>query len=303
MIDDYTYYLFDKNSKEGIEFIDLIYIFCYDNHLISKSNKYIVIAHSVMEITQALKNVTKYKLKFDNKKYRTWCNYKEQALHTTSNKNIIHVKIPGYINDENDKINLKEYKKVIKCIDNSWGLNMYKNNNERKNALEDADVYLLSGTYLMGGSCSDFKGLGIKLSVAFFTDEKLADLVQKDINHISAGLSYKDITEFKKHILNSHEILNLYKKNYTKITQDINNIKTVVKEYNNSNEDNKNIKVVLKVEPSRKYAYITSKHKKNIKKFSIHYNGLDPKYELNKSKTNMIWNPNVLENGMFIQFD
>lgn len=64
-----AYYLFDtKNSKEDAEFLRMVYNFCRDNSMIPESNKYGVVGHSVMEIEQALQNVTNYQLKYNNKK-------------------------------------------------------------------------------------------------------------------------------------------------------------------------------------------------------------------------------------------
>ena len=76
---DTAYYNFDSNNnKEDAEFLMVVYKFCRDNYIIPASNKYGVVGHSVMTITQAVQNVTKYQLKYNNKKYRHWCTYKEE---------------------------------------------------------------------------------------------------------------------------------------------------------------------------------------------------------------------------------
>lgn len=290
---DFAYYLFDaKNSKEDAEFLRMVYNFCRDNSMIPESNKYGVVGHGVMEIEQALQNVTNYQLKYNNKKYRQWCNYKEESLNKFSDKNnLIYIEIPAYLNNEDDKIDLKEYKSVIKCIDNASGPYMYKNNIERKNALKNADVYLISGNALLGYTHK------IKLSFAFFTDEKLVDSVQKQINHITAGLLYKSIKYFEKKISNGDRLLNRYEKINEKRTKDINNIKKIVKDYNSKN---KNKKVICTVEPIRTFVYITSKYKKNIKNFRNCYNELDYEYKLNKPLMPSVYLP-VVNNGVFIR--
>ena len=292
---DLAYYLFNtKNSKEDAEFLRMVYNFCRDNSMIPESNKYGVMGHSVMEIEQALQNVTNYQLKYNNKKYRQWCNYREESLNKYSDKNnLIYIGIPAYLNNENDKIDLKEYKKVIKCTNNTFCPYMYKNNIERKNALKDADVYLISGNYLLGRTHK------IKLSFAFFTDEKLADSVQKQINHITGGFLYKSIKYFEKKISNAERLLNLYEKINKKMTKDINNIKKIVKDYNSKN---KNKKVICRIEPSRKYAYITSQYKNNIKNFINYYNELDYEYEINKAFAPNVYMP-VVYNGLVFSFE
>lgn len=286
-------YLFDKkNSKEDAKFLRVVYKFCCDNYMIPESNKYGVVGHGVMEIEQALQNVTNYQLKYNNKKYRMWCDNKEESLNKYSdNNNIIYIDIPSYLNDENDKIDLKEYKQVIKCVDSTFTPYMYKNNNNRKNALKDADVYFISGNALLGYTHK------IKLSFAFFNDEKLADSVQKDIHHITGGLLYKSIKYFEKKILNGDRLLNRYEKINKKRTKDINNIETIVNEYNVSN---KTKKVIYTLEPGRKYIYITSKYKKNIKNFRNYYNESDHEYELNKALMPSVYMP-LVDDGLFIR--
>ena len=190
---DFAYYFFDKNSKEDAEFLRVVYSFCRDNYMITELNKYVVVGYSVMAIEQALQNVTSYQLKYNNKKYRSWCVYKEENSNKYSDKNnIIYIDIPAYLQDKNDKIDLKEYKKVVKCVDSTFSPYMYNNNNDRKNALKDADVYLISGNALLGITHKT------KVSFGFFIDEKLADLVQKDIHHNTAGFIYKNIKYFEK---------------------------------------------------------------------------------------------------------
>jgi len=290
-----AYYLFDK-KKEDVDFLRLVYDFCRDNYMITESNKYCVLGQSVMEIEQALNNVTNYQLKYNNKKYRPWCSYKEESLNKYSDKNnIIYIDIPGYLHDKNDKIDLEEYKQVINCIDNTYSPYMYENNIERKNALKNADVYLIGGNSLLGYTNTH----KIKLSFAFFTDEKLADLVQKDINHITGGFLYKSIKYFEKKISNGDRLLNLYEKINKKRTKDRNNIKIIVNEYNSKN---KTKKVTFTLEPGRKCVYITSKYKKNIKHFIKYYNKSDHEYELNKVLMANVYISKV-DDGVFIRLN
>lgn len=296
---DTAYYVFDKNHKEDTEFLMVVYKFCRDNYIIPASNKYGVVGCSVMTITQAVQNVTKYQLKYNNKKYRPWCMYKEEILNKYSdNNNLIYIDMPAYLHDENDEIvNLKKYNKVIKCTDNSFSTYMYKNNNERKNTLKDADVYFISGNSLLGKTYQIKQK--IKLSVAFFTDEKLAIQVQKNINYITAGFIYKSIKYFENKISNGDRLLSIYEKINKKMTKDINNIKKIVKDYNNKN---KNKKVNFIREPSNKYLYITSKYKNNIIKFIEHYKKSTSEYELNKCLIPNIYTPEV-NHGIYIQLN
>ena len=295
---DFAYYIFG-NKKEDAESFNVIYKFCRDNYIIPASNKYGVLGYSVMTIEQALQNITNYQLKYNNKKYRPWCYYKEESSNKYSdNNNIIYMDMPAYLKDENDEIvNLKKYNKVIKCIDNSFGPYMYTNNNDRKNALKDADVYLISGNSLLGKTYQIKQK--IKLSVAFFTDEKLAIRVQKNINYITAGFIYKSIKYFENKISNGDRLLSIYEKINKKMTKDINNIKKIVKDYNSKN---KNKKVICTLEPSNKYLYITSEYKNNIIKFIEHYKKSDSEYELNKCLMPNIYTPEV-NDGIYIQLN
>ena len=311
-----SYYTINKNNKDDLDFLNLVYNFGCNNYMIPKSNKYCVVAHSVMVIKQAIVNITNYQLKYDNKKYRKHTALKENYTNKNCDENnLLLIKTPSYLNDKKDKINLTKYNNIITCVDNSWCTYQYENNRARKNALQDADIYLLSGnkccvvTSLTSlpnwlpiwlQSTINNNNNEIKLSFGFFTDKKLADLVQNHINYITGGFMYKDIIYFKKKISNSDKLLNLYEKIYKKNTTNINNIKKIVKEYNSNNSHNNSVDIT--VEPSRYYVYITS-NDNNIKNFIKWYNDnkYDYDYELNQ-KFNMIWNPKV-DNGVFIRLN
>jgi len=307
-----SYYTINKNNKEDVDFLNLTYKFACDNYMTPKSNKYCVIGHSILEIQHALHKVTNYKLKYNNKKYRPWCSYKEESLNKYSdNNNLIYIDIPSYLNDENKTVNLKKYNKIITCVDNTWCVYQYENNEARKNALKDADVYFLSGNYILANDCrgnnypillynwlEPFVKNKIKLSFAFFTDEKLADMVQKQVYHITSGFNYKEIIYFKDKISNGDKLLNMYEKGYNRNVKNLKNIKKIVKEYNSNNSNNG---VDIIVEPSRYYVYITSNNENNIKNFTNYYNELDYEYEINKTSNN-IFRPKVY-NGIFIKLN
>ena len=65
------YYIFNSNNEKDIKFLETVYDFCYDNCFIPRENNHVVVGHSVMEIKQALVNVTNYHLRFSDGKYRT----------------------------------------------------------------------------------------------------------------------------------------------------------------------------------------------------------------------------------------
>jgi hypothetical protein len=65
-----THYIFSENNKEDVSFLKLVYDFCKENYIIPSENKYVVVGHSVMEIKQALVNITNYRVKYLDGKYR-----------------------------------------------------------------------------------------------------------------------------------------------------------------------------------------------------------------------------------------
>jgi len=305
-----THYILDDNNKKDVKFLKLVYDYCNENYLISSETKYVVVGHSVMEIKQALVNLTNYQLKFSDGKYRKHVTNKENNINLDSNtRNLILVRTPGYLptlKDRNANINLSGYDNVITCCDNTWSPFMYKNNMERKDNLEEnADVYLLSGRYLCGNphELESLPVYNVKLSFGFFKDETLAKSVQDQINYISAGFKYTDIIDLKNILLKPRSLMSAYKKNYNILRNGVHTVKTVIKKYNEKYDD---CKVKYEIEPSMFYVYVTSNDKLDIKKFTTFYNKLNLEYKLyvnSKQLQNMrqtIWTPEV-SNGIFIR--
>ena len=122
-----VYYIFNDKNEKDLKFFETVYDFCYDNFFIPGENKHVVVGHSVMEIKQALVNITNYKLKYNDGKYREYVRNKENNINVNADtENIIAVNIPAYL-PNSEKINLSEYDNVITCIDNTWTPYMYKN--------------------------------------------------------------------------------------------------------------------------------------------------------------------------------
>jgi hypothetical protein len=307
-----VYYIFNSNNEKDIKFLETVYDFCYDNCFIPRENNHVVVGHSVMEIKQALVNVTNYHLRFSDGKYRPHLTNKENNVNVDSNKeNLIAVKIPAYLPKSENINTSSDYESVITCIDNTWSPYMYKNNTERKNKLEDADIYLMSGRYLLGNP-HDLQSLpknSVKLSFGFVKDETLAKLIQDQINYISAGVDYSDVKYVKNKLSNRNRLMRAYKENYNALKRGVNIVKKVINKYN---AKYKYYKVNYEIEPSRYYVYITSSDKDNIdkdniKKFKNFYNKLNLEHKLYVSSSKQvkpelqsIWTPNVV-NGAFIK--
>lgn len=300
-----TYYIFNDKNKKDVNFLETVYNFCYENSLIPKENKHVVVGHSVMEIKEALVSITNYYLKYSDGEYRQHVTKKENNINADANtKNLVTIKVPAYL-PKIEKINLSDYDNVITCIDNTWSPYMYKNNTQRKNNLENADIYLMSGRYLLGNP-HDLKSLpknNVKLSFGFVKDETLAKLIQDQINYISAGFDYTDVKDVKNKLSNRSKLMYAYKENYNVLKIGVNNVKKVINKYNDKYE---NYKVNYEIEPSRYYVYITSNDKDNIKKFKKFYNRLNLEYKLYVSckqlenERQSIWMPYV-SNGGFIK--
>lgn len=297
-----VYYIFNDKNEKDLKFFETVYDFCYDNFFIPGENKHVVVGHSVMEIKQALVNITNYKLKYNDGKYREYVRNKENNINVNADtENIIAVNIPAYLSNS-EKINLSEYDTVITCMDNTWSPYMYKNNRERKNKLENADIYVMSGRYLLGNP-HELKSLpknNVKMSFGFVKDATLATLIQGQINYISAGFDYTDVKDIKNKLSNRSTLMYAYKENYNALKIGANNVKKVINNYNNKYED---YKVKYYIEPSRYYIYITSNDKVNIKKFKNFYNRLKLEYKLYvdcENERQSIWTPK-LEDGGFIK--
>jgi hypothetical protein len=294
-------------TPKDVKFLETVYNFCYDNSFITKENKYVVVGHSVMEIQEALVSITNYYLKYSDGEYRQHVTKKENNVNADANtKKIIAIKVPAYL-PKNEKINLSadDNVNVITCIDNTWSPYMYKNNTERKNNLEDADIYLISGRYLLGNP-HDLKSLpknNVKLSFGFVKDETLAKSIQDQINYISAGVDYTDVKDVKNKLSNRSKLMLAYKENYNALKMGVNKVKKVINKYNDKYED---YKVNYEIEPSRYYVYITSNDKDSIKKFKNYYNRLKLEYKLRvnckqlENERQSIWMPKI-EDGGFIK--
>lgn len=301
------YYLLSENNKEDEEFLKLIYDFCKKNYMIPVENKWVVMGHSILEIEQAIKNVTNYSMRFSDGKYRTHIKEKEKITNANADpKNVISVEIPGYLPTK-EKIDPDDYNNVITCIGNTYSSVMYKNNKERKHNLRDADMYLISGRWLCGNphqlkSLDKYK---VKLSFAFVKNEKLAKSIQYQINYISGGFEYNYIQDLIKILQKPDNIISAYEELYIFHKKGVNNVKKVINKYNDECAD---FKVNIEVEPSMLYVYVTSSDKLNIKKFTRFYNKLNLEYKLYKNYKELqttyqnIWVPQV-KNGICIRID
>lgn len=300
-------YIFSESNKKDANFFKLIYDFCVKNYIIPPENTHVVVGHSVMEIKQAVVNTTNYNVRFLDGKYRKHVTNKENNINIHSDtENVIIVKIPGYLSLPNKKVDTSEYKNVIKCIDNTMCPYMYKNNTERKRNLEGADMYLMSGKYLLGNPhlLESLPAYSVKLSFGFIKDENLAFSIQDQVNYISAGFEYSDVKVTKNILSKPHLLMSAYKKNYNLHKRGVKNVMKVINKYNDKYED---YKVNHEVEPSKQYIYITSDYKVNIKKFTDFYNKLKLKYKLYEKTEYLqrsyqsIWSPDVDNKGIFIK--
>ena len=270
-----THYILNNQNKKDNKFKKSVYDLCVQNYLIPQENHHLVVAHSVMEIQQALVNCTKFNLKYVDGQNRPCVTIKENILNSNSDaKGVIVFKITGYL--PKNKIDLHTHN-VITCTDNTWATFMYKNNTQRKKNLDAcADVYLLSGNYLL----SNPHGLrflpkyNTKISFGFFKSEPLAILVQNQINYISGGLSLSDIYYVRNTVLRPLALLSAYKLNYNVLKNGVDKVKTVIKKYNDEFAD---FKVNYLVEPSRYYVFVRSNY---IKKFKDYYNKLNLEHKL-----------------------
>jgi hypothetical protein len=292
-----THYIFSENNKEDVNFLKIVYDFCKENYIIPSENKYVVVGHSVMEIIQALVNITNYRVKYLDGKYRQFVARKEKYINAHADaENAIIIKVPGYLPLK--EIDASEYNNIISCIDNTWSPSMYKNNTERKRNLENAEIYLMSGRYLFGNphKLKSLHKYSVKLSFGFIKDEKLANSIQDQINHISAGFEYSDIKVAKSILLKPRSFFFAYKENYNILRKGVHTITKVIKKYNHKYED---YKVKYEVEPSKLYVYITLNEKLNIKKFTSYYNKLNLGYKLYVNSEDLrrdyqfIWTPEV----------
>jgi hypothetical protein len=293
-------YILNNQNKKDEKFKKSVYDFCYQNDLVPQENKFLVIAHSVMEIKQAVVNCTNYSLKYEDGKYRPYVTNKENNLNSSSDaKGVILVKITGYLPKK--KINLHEYdNNVITCIDNTWATFMYKDNRQRKKNLDtSADVYLLSGNYLLANphGLETLPQYNTKISFGFFKSKTLAMSVQNQINYMSGGFILSDIDYVRNALLNPYALLSAYKLNYNVLKNGVDKVETVIKKYNDEFE---NCKVNYYVEPTMLYVYIKSDY---INKFKKYYNTLNLEHKLYvqfQSELQSIWTPDV-KNGAFIK--
>jgi hypothetical protein len=295
-----TDYILSENNKEDVKFTNSIYEYCKNNYFIPVENKHVVIAHSVMEIKQALVNITNYSIKFMDGKHRPYVTNKENNINTNvDKKNVIAVNITGYLPFR--KINSTDYNDVITCVDNTWFPHMYTNHKERKNIIEDAaaaaDIYLLSGKKLLGNpyDISLLPKTNIKISFGFIKNRDLAKLIQDQVNYISGGFDLHDITHVKEMLQTPITLLSVYKINNNTLKKGVNTIIKVINIYNMKYPD---FKVKYQVEPTMLYVYVTSDEKVNIKKFIQVFNILNLEYKLNSSDQS-IWTPKV-KNGIYI---
>ena len=67
-----------------MDFFESVYDFCSDNFFISRGNKHVVVGHSVMEIKQAIVNVTNYCVKYSDGKYRQHTRNKEKNINVNA---------------------------------------------------------------------------------------------------------------------------------------------------------------------------------------------------------------------------
>ena len=293
-----THYILNNQNKKDNKFKKSVYDFCVKNYLIPQENHHLVVAHSVMEIQQALVNCTKFNLKYVDGQNRPCVTIKENILNSNSDaKGVIVVKNTGYL--PKNKIDLHTHN-VITCTDNTWATFMYKNNAQRKKNLDAcADVYLLSGNYLL----SNPHGLpflpkyNTKISFGFFKSKTLAMSVQNQINYMSGGFILSDIDYVRNALLNPCALLSGYKLNYNVLKNGVDKVKTVIKKYNDEFE---NFKVNYYVEPSMLYVYVESDY---INKFKKYYNSLNLEHKLYitseqfQSELQSIWTPS----GAFIK--
>ena len=295
-----TQYTFSENNKEDVNFLKIVYDFCKENYIIPSENKYVVVGHSVMEIKEALVNITNYRVKYLDGKYRRHVTLKEKYMNAHADaENAIIIKVPGYLPLK--EIDTSEYKNIITCIDNTWS--PYT---ERKRNLENAEIYLMSGRYLLGNphQLESLHKYSVKLSFGFIKDKKLAILIQDQINHISAGFEYSNIKVAKRILMKPRSLMCAYKENYNILKKGVHTITKVIKKYNDKYED---YKVKYEVEPSRFYIYITSNETFNIKKFTSYYNKLNLEYKLYVNSKDLqrdyqsIWLPEVPNGTVFIR--
>jgi hypothetical protein len=307
-----TDYIFDTRNKTDVNLLKNVYDFCFQNCLIPMENNHVVVGHSVMEIEQALVNFTRYRLKYFDGKNRPYVTNKENNVNVGANtNNALTIKITGYL-PRNKNLNPSVYDNVITCTDNTWSPYMYKNNTERKKNLGDADIYLMSGKYLLGYPFAfELNSLlptdNVKLSFGFFKDAFLAKSTQRQINYISAGFEYNHVVYIKNILSNRCQLRllqNAYKENYIKLKKGVCIVKNTIKKYNEMYED---YKVKYRIEPSKYYVYITSSDIDNIKKFKNFYNklNLEQKLYISSSKQvdpelQTIWKPHVV-NGAYIK--
>ena len=295
-----TQYTFSENNKEDVNFLKIVYDFCKENYIIPSENKYVVVGHSVMEIKEALVNITNYRVKYLDGKYRRHVTLKEKYMNAHADaENAIIIKVPGYLPLK--EIDTSEYKNIITCIDNTWS--PYT---ERKRNLENAEIYLMSGRYLLGNphQLESLHKYSVKLSFGFIKDKKLAILIQDQINHISAGFEYSNIKVAKRILMKPRSLMCAYKENYNILKKGVHTITKVIKKYNDKYED---YKVKYEVEPSRFYMYITSNETFHIKKFTSYYNKLNLGYKLYVNSEDLqsdyqsIWLPEVHNRAVFIR--
>ena len=295
-----TQYTFSENNKEDVNFLKIVYDFCKENYIIPSENKYVVVGHSVMEIKEALVNITNYRVKYLDGKYRRHVTLKEKYMNAYGDaENAMTINVPGYLHLK--EIDTSEYKNIITCIDNTWS--PYT---ERKRNLENAEIYLMSGRYLLGNphQLESLHKYSVKLSFGFIKDKKLAILIQDQINHISAGFEYSNIKVAKRILMKPRSLMCAYKENYNILKKGVHTITKVIKKYNDKYED---YKVKYEVEPSRFYIYITSNETFNIKKFTSYYNKLNLEYKLYVNSKDLqrdyqsIWLPEVPNGTVFIR--
>lgn len=295
-------YILNNQNKKDNNFKKSVYDFCVQNFLIPQENNHLVVAHSVLEIEQALVNSTKFNLKYVDGLNRPCVTSKENILRFNTDENgVILVKVRGYL--PKNKIHLHTHN-VITCTDNTWATIMYKDNEQRKKNLDDAstDVYLISGKYLLSNphDLNLLSNYSVKLSFGFCKSETLANSVQNQINFISGGVRLDDIYYVVNALLNPNDLLDAYKINYNTLKNGVDNVKTIIKKYN---DEFKDCKVNYVVEPTRLYVFVKSN---NIKKFKKYYNKLNLEYKLYipskkvEPELQIIWTPQV-KGGAFIK--
>ena len=257
----------------------LAYSFLTERDFLPKENSYGVIGISTLAIEQALAMVLNKPVVFvGGNATRGWVR-KATALFNSykdSTKTPICILNEGYLKEDNESVVLDSFL----VVDATWLPQM------QKTFEYPANVYIFSGTYLTTTP--------VKLSFAFFSDEKLAEQVKERLIFLHSGLRVEDL-QTAEIILQSPDVLdNRIKKMHENSQKAFEALMQQVELFND--EEDTTIQIVI---DSQRYLYLKGDMKK-LNSFLQDNKDFLNNYKIKEKSNQFIYSPIVKENMILL---